>query len=395
MGVMTVDLQHKIYGLLKTYALPQLRYDNDLMNVLSSVWDVYQRKATGEDYRYKMLGDEIEKHYVMNDDWADDKLFVGILSIFDDETKFICFTEQITYMLRGNDGFEKYVAELSAVLAEENLELHEEQDGYKVRQKGGVYEVPKGALTFYVCDSDITNAVRFYEKDVKWPEDENCFVLTFDYLWNDYSYYTRYRLYYLKNGEPTDVGEVKIMKRGSSNTSEVLPKQFLALDNDYCSLGMSPSYYRRMRLLFGNDAHVVLRQLRDTAFYEAIYKDFEEEGIYKTSLLRDNDSDRARREGRYCVYGRDMDDAYAFKFNYKLPYPGEDVEIDFNYKYRGRDYERIVGIIGENGVGKTTLIKQILHSLVANDKSNFTTPRPLFSSVLMVSYSPFDLYRNC
>lgn len=392
MGVMTVDLQQKIYGLLKTYALPQLRYDNDLMNVLSSVWDVYQRKATGEDYRYKVLGDEIEKHYVMNDDWADDKLFVGILSIFADETKFICFTEQITNMLRGNDGFEKYVAELSAVLAEENLELHEEQDGYKVRQKGVVYEVPKGALTFYVCDSDITNAVRFYEKNVKWPEDENCFVLTFDYLWNDYSYYTRYRLYYLKNGEPTDVGEVKIMKRGTSNTSEDLPKQFLALDNDYCSLGMSPTYYRRMRSLFGNDAHVVLRQLRDTAFYEAIYKDFEEEGVYKTSLLRDNDSDRARREGRYCVYGRDMDDAYAFKFNYKLPYPGEDVEIDFNYKYRGQDYERIVGIIGENGVGKTTLIKQILHSLVANDNSNFTTPRPLFSSVLMVSYSPFDLY---
>ena len=87
MGVMTVDLQHKIYSLLKTYALPQLRYDNDLMNVLSSVWDVYQRKATGEDYRYKMLGDEIEKHYVMNDDWADDKLFVGILSIFDDDTE--------------------------------------------------------------------------------------------------------------------------------------------------------------------------------------------------------------------------------------------------------------------------------------------------------------------
>lgn len=52
---MTQKLQHKIYELLKIYALPKLRYDNDLMNVLSSVWDVYQRKATGEDYRYKVL----------------------------------------------------------------------------------------------------------------------------------------------------------------------------------------------------------------------------------------------------------------------------------------------------------------------------------------------------
>lgn len=390
---MTVELQHKIYDLLKAYALPKLRYDNDLMNVLSGIWDVYQRKATGEDYRYKVLGDEIEKHYIMNDDWADDKLFVGILKVFDNEVQFVSFTEQMTTMLRGDEGFDKYKADLSAVLDKENLELHEDQGEYKIVQKGVVYEVPKGALTFYVCDSDVTNAVRFFEKDVKWPQDEHCFVLTFDFLWNDYSYYTRYRLYYVKNGVPTDVGEVKIMKRGTSNTSEQLPKQFVALDQEYCSLGMSPSYYRRMRSLFGNDARIVLSQLRDTAFYEAIYKEFEDDSEYKTSLLRDNDSERARREGRYCVYGRDMDDAYAFKYNYKLPYPGEDVEITFNYKYNGQDYERIVGIIGENGVGKTSLIKQILHSLVTDDNSNFTTPRPLFSSVLMISYSPFDLYR--
>lgn len=390
---MTVELQHKIYDLLKAYALPKLRYDNDLMNVLSGIWDVYQRKATGEDYRYKVLGDEIEKHYIMNDDWADDKLFVGILKVFDNEVQFVSFTEQMTTMLRGDEGFDKYKADLSAVLDKENLELHEDQGEYKIVQKGVVYEVPKGALTFYVCDSDVTNAVRFFEKDVKWPQDEHCFVLTFDFLWNDYSYYTRYRLYYVKNGVPTDVGEVKIMKRGTSNTSEQLPKQFVALDQEYCSLGMSPSYYRRMRSLFGNDARIVLSQLRDTAFYEAIYKEFEYDSEYKTSLLRDNDSERARREGRYCVYGRDMDHAYAFKYNYKLPYPGEDVEITFNYKYNGQDYERIVGIIGENGVGKTSLIKQILHSLVTDDNSNFTTPRPLFSSVLMISYSPFDLYR--
>ena len=390
---MTQESQHKIYELLKTHALPRLRYDNDLMNILSNIWDVYQQKATGEDYRYKVLGDEIEKHYVMNDDWADDKLFVGILKIFDDEAKFINFTEQITNMLRTDEGFEKYKEDLSTVLKEESLQLNEEQGEYKVRPQGALYEVPKGALTFYVCDSDVTNAVKFYEKDVKWPVDENCFVLTFDYLWNDYSYYTRYRLYFVKNGEPTDVGEVKIMKRGTSNTSEHLPKQFVALDQDYCSLGMTPYYYRRMRSLFGSDAHIVLSQLRDTAFYEAIYKEFENDGEYRSSLLRDNDSDRARREGRYCVYGRDLNDAYAFKFNYKLPYPGDDVEIDFNYKYSGQDYERIVGIIGENGVGKTSLIKQILHSLVTNDNRSFTTPRPLFSSVLMISYSPFDLYR--
>ena len=390
---MTQDTIHKIYELLKAYVLPNVQYDKDLMNVLSDIWNVYQQNATGDDYRYKILGDEIEKHYVLNNDWSDDKLFVGLLKIFDDEVKLIRFTERLINMVEGVEGFDRIKNKLTAVLDEDGLELVLEQNVYRIGKKGALRRVPIGAKQFFVCESNITNTVQFKETEVKWPDEDDCFVLTHNYLWNDYFYYTRYRLYYVKDGKTNVIGEVKIMKRGAMNTSEHLPKQFVALEDDYCSLGGSPSYYRRIRELFGNNAHIVLGQLRDTAFYEAIYKQFEDDTEYKTSLLRDNESEKARREGRYYVYGRNMKDAYAFRYNYKLPYLGEDVEIDFNYKYSGQDYERIIGLIGENGVGKTTLLKQILHSLVTNDNSNFAGPRPLFSSVLMISYSPFDCYQ--
>ena len=247
-------------------------------------------------------------------------------------------------------------------------------------------------MKFYVCESNVFNPVFFYESDVKWPEDRNCFVLTHDFGWNDYSYYTRYRLYYVKDGNPSEIGQVKIMKRGTADTSACLPKEFIALEDDYCSLGNTTSYYSTMRDVLGGEAPKVLSQLRDVAFYESIYKQFEDDIILKTSLLRTDESEKARREGRYHLYGRNMDDAYAFNYNYRLPYPGHDVEIEFNYKYSGKNYERIIGMIGENGVGKTTLIKQILNSLIANDNSQFTGLRPLFSSVLMISYSPFDHY---
>ena len=118
---MDIELRHKIYDLLKTYVLPRVRYDNDLMNILSLIWNVYQLKATGEDYRYKVLGDEIEKHYIMNDDWVDDKLFVGILKIFDDEDKFIQFVEQVIAMFRTDESYSKFRGELSALLNGENL----------------------------------------------------------------------------------------------------------------------------------------------------------------------------------------------------------------------------------------------------------------------------------
>jgi len=395
---MTQELQHKIYDLLKGYVLPKVRYDNDLMNVLSSIWDVYQRKATGEDYRYKVLGDEIDKHFIMNDDWPEDKLFIGILNLFDDESKFTQFTEQLTNIFSTDEAFDTYLKVLTSLLAEEHLSLYEERNEhgritFKIGEEAKRPQVVEGALKFYVCESNVYNVVYFYESEVKWPDDKNCFVLTHDFGWNDYSYYTRYRLYYVKDGNASEIGQVKIMKRGADDTSVCLPKEFVALEDDYCSLGNTTSYYSTMREVLGGEAPKVLSQLRDVAFYESIYKQFEDDSILKTSLLRTNEAEKARREGRYYLYGRNMDDAYAFSYNYKLPYPGDDIEINFNYKYNGENYERIIGMIGENGVGKTTLIKQILHSLIANDNTQFTGLRPLFSSVLMISYSPFDHYQ--
>lgn len=394
---MTIDLRQKIYILLKAMVLPKVRNDNDIMNVLSVIWKVYQQKATGEDYRYKVLGDEIEKHYVMNDDWVDDKLFLGVLHVLDDEEKFISFVEQVSRMVQSDSSFEIYLSELSKILAEENLVLNEAKDEhgypvYRIEKKDGPSRVIRNARKFYVCESHVSNGVYFYEDSIKWPSDDDCLVLTFDYNWNDYSYKTRYRLYYWKDGKGTPIGEVKIMKKGSPDTSEHLPNEFTALGNDFCSLGCSPQYYRSLAQVFGDDAHIILDQLCDVAFYESIYKKFERDGVFRISLIRENESEKARREGRYIVYGRDLEDAYSFSYHYQLPYKGEDVDIDFNYKPSGEDYERIIGLIGENGVGKTTLIKEILNSLINNDNKNFTRVRPLFSSVLMISYSPFDHY---
>lgn len=394
---MTEELRQKIYELLKARVLPIVRYDNDLMNVLSAIWNVYQQKSTGDDYRYKVLGDEIEKHYIMNDDWVDDKLFIRVLNIFEDEAKFIRLTEQLLRMIQSDDGFLIVASELSKLLAEENLILNNVKDeqGYsvfRIEKKGSPSRVIRNARKFYVCDSHVYNAVSFYEDDIRWPSDNDCLVLTYDYLWNDYSYKTRYRLYYWKDGKETEIGQVKIMKGEKPDTSEHLPKEFLSLEKDYCSLGCSPQYYRNLRHVFGEEALIILDQLRDAAFYESIYKQFERNGVFKTSLIRDNTSEKARREGRYIVYGRDLEEAYSFSYRYHLPYKGEDVEIDFNYRPSGQDYERIIGMIGENGVGKTTLIKKILHSLINNVNKDFTRVRPLFSSVLIISYSPFDHY---
>lgn len=393
---MTTDLRKKIYELLKEEVIPIVRCDRDLMNVLSKIWDVYSIKATGEDLRYRVLGDEIEKHYIMNDDWEDDKLFLGILNVLEDEDKLISFTEVLSVMIYSEKGFDAYKTKLSSLLKEEGYSLNEEQKDQRL-----IIRINKGnstpilldkARTFYVCASNVYNIVNFYEKDISYPNDNDCFILTNNNWWNDYTYKTRYRLYYYLDGELHEVGEVKIMKKHETDTSQVLPNTFVALSDEYCSLGATISYYDRMKDLFKKEAYTILRQLRDTAFYESIYKQFEDDKVYKTSLVRENEAERAKREGRYIVYGRNMEEAYSFSYSFKPPYSIDNEEVFFNYKYKGEDFERIIGLIGENGVGKTSLIKGILQSLINNENQFFTGLRPLFSSVLMISYSPFDHY---
>lgn len=41
-----------------------------------------------EDIRFSNLGDEIEKHFIINDDWSQEKLFNSIFKLKEDEERF-------------------------------------------------------------------------------------------------------------------------------------------------------------------------------------------------------------------------------------------------------------------------------------------------------------------
>lgn len=81
---MKQEARQAIYGIIKRID-DQLRFEHDVLSLISSLWNVYQRTSTGEDSRYNILGDEIDKHYFMNDDWTQDKLYLSVLHILDDE----------------------------------------------------------------------------------------------------------------------------------------------------------------------------------------------------------------------------------------------------------------------------------------------------------------------
>lgn len=370
----------------------QLRYEHDVLNLISSLWNVYQKPSTGEDSRYKILGDEIDKHYFMNDDWTQDKLYLSVLHILDDEQKLLRFVEGLVNICSDAS----IIDDLKKILESENYQLVNDEGRFTIRIKGDdlVLEVDK-RIPFVRCKSNVTYYYDFDEEDIETPKEHECFMLTFNNRWNDYSFCTWFRLYYKKGDKIETVGQLKIMKREEKDTSKVLPDRFYRLDADYCSLGCSLEYYSKMYRLFRDKAYIYLGELRDVSLYSHIHEQFEKSSIFKNSLLRTNAAERALREGRFYVYGRDMKQSYSFVYHYEPRYDTENespVDIDFDFKYNCEPYKRVIGLIGENGVGKSTLLNDIVQSFIGKDKSGFLSLPPIMSKIMVMSFSPFDKF---
>lgn len=392
---MKTEIKRRLYEVVKQID-DVLRYNHDVLNLISSIWDVYQKPSTGEDHRYSVLGDEIDKHYFMNDDWTQDKLYLSVLHILDDDERLQRFVEGMVNVAQLGEGNDT-IKEINQVLEEDGLIII--RNGYsweiKAIDPDERYEQDE-SLPFVRCKSTITDCVYFIEKDIELPTDDKCFVVTFNDQWNDYfKYYTWFRLY-IKDGEHlTSIGSLKIMSLSNANTSKVLQERFLQLGTDFCSLGSNVGYYAKMKELFGDKAYIYLGELRDAALYGGIRDRFEDKDAFKCSLIRYNDAERALRMGRYYTFDRDINTAFSFSYHYEPAYDKEhlmSVDIDFGFQYECEPYHRMIGLIGENGVGKSTLLNNMVETFIGKDKSSFVGLPPVVSKVIAISYSPFDKF---
>lgn len=392
---MNAETKRKLYEIIKRMD-DELRFNHDVLTLISSIWNVYQMPATGEDRRYSVLGDEIDKHYFMNDDWPQDKLYLSVLHILDDEEHLLRFVEGIVNIAQIGEGNDT-IKEIYQVLEEGGLIII--RNGYsweiKAIDPNERYERDE-SLPFVRCKSTITDHVFFIERYIELPADDKCFVVTFNDQWNDYFVnYTWFRLYFKDGDSLTSIGSLKIMSLSNANTGKVLPERFFQLGPEFCSLGCNVEYYVKMKELFGERAYIYLGELRDAALYGGIRDRFEDKDAFRRSLIRYNDAERALRMGRYYTFERDIKTAFSFCYHYEPAYDKEKlmpVDIDFDFQYECEPYHRMIGLIGENGVGKSTLLDNIVESFIGKDKKSFVGLPPVMSKVIAISYSPFDKF---
>ncbi|NLP52446.1 AAA family ATPase [Bacillus sp. RO1] len=219
--------------------------------------------------------------------------------------------------------------------------------------------------------------------------------------WDDFSYKTLFTAYYFdQDKQRKKLGEVKILHKEKLITSQSLDASFTELSDNYCSLGQTMDYYRKLSELPKNIYSEVLYGLRDIAFDRKHAIDFLEIEGFKDSLLRSSEANKAYKTAyeKFFLNEDIASEIFKFKFKYKPPYSEFSNEISFDYEKYGFLPNRMNILIGKNGTGKTQLLSSFADALCGKSSKAqdlFEPPSiPLFSKVIAVSFSAFDNFRK-
>lgn len=365
---------------------------DDTMKFLDSIWNL--RGLPSTDARYTNAYDDVHKHIVLNDDWTNEELFLEHLKLLDDDTIYNKYIESIVSpQYRNNsDDIKKYVLLVNSYIEDEGLILYSlsnNEDSLPIHTLMNRSEVKNH-------EEAIENQIKFYvvnrnnEKLKNRPKPY--FTLCFNDGWNDHGYKTEFSLTLHKEGSIVKIGMVKITNSDKSEIINALPDTFYELKKEFCSLGQSYEYYENLKNEIGDHFESVLFALKDAAFHSDIHDKFEQNEIFKTSLIRYDEAEQLLRSVKYKIYGFDLDNLYSFKYTFSPKYATTtpSVDIKFNFNNNKNLANRIFGVIGKNGTGKTQLITSLPLD-ISNDRSECFVPKtPAFSKVIAVSYSIFD-----
>lgn len=211
--------------------------------------------------------------------------------------------------------------------------------------------------------------------------------------WDDwFEFETVYGVYY----QNKYMGSIKIGRKGQTERRASLPPLFDKLPDDYFSLGLSANYYANLKQY--NERIDILSALNDVAYNLDLFEDIRTERVTQISLLRDISSSTVRGQFHRIADGGAILTDYDFK--YILPdidfISGKNQELIFQVDANNNiPSSNIHVLIGNNGIGKTTMIKGILQALLFKDGFEEygkieTGWGETFSNIVNISFSAFD-----
>lgn len=231
--------------------------------------------------------------------------------------------------------------------------------------------------------------------------------------WDDYSFKTSFSVtLYDLQGRQISLGSVKIGYVGQPQgwTRDNLPETFASLPDGWFSLGQDVSYYKNaFDQLPAGDCLSILHALKDVVVDESTLAVAKNERVFKNSLMRVVSMSTIHGQFSRVLNG----DAALTDFHFSYVQAGDEqhaaVELDFRVEASSKPSTNIHVLTGRNGVGKTTLLNNMVGALLDLARPDqpaysfyapgvpgiFGYPKPplskeYFSSVVSVSFSAFD-----
>ncbi|WP_371069328.1 AAA family ATPase [Sediminibacillus sp. JSM 1682029] len=220
--------------------------------------------------------------------------------------------------------------------------------------------------------------------------------------WNDYGFYTLYKAFFVNEGQISEIGLVKIGREDmddEENTRTNIPDEFTELEDTYFSLGQGKSYYENLKKLGSEVRRDILYSLKDIAYDLDLFEQVKKYEVTKTSLLRDFKVFSVKNQFHRIANGGVPLTPYEFSYRHSLN-GSEPVIFDFEVEPDSMPPTNIHALIGSNGVGKTTIINDMIHSLLngstleGNNNAFYDTETldttNLFANTIFISFSAFD-----
>ncbi|MGG0359200.1 MULTISPECIES: AAA family ATPase [Bacillus cereus group] len=215
--------------------------------------------------------------------------------------------------------------------------------------------------------------------------------------WNDFNYKTLYTLYYYDKKKVT-IGRIKIASR-SEKLSTSIPSEFNSLDESYFSLGQDSGFYLNLNKLGVEMKERILIALNDIAYDLDLYENVKNLDITSTSLLREVNSFTVKDKFNRIAHNGVELTPYNFQFSFEIN-NNSVAKFEFEVVPKSTPPSNIHAIIGSNGVGKTTLLKNMIDSVLNPTKTGNNhfinleyeeQDDSLFANIIFISFSAFDL----
>lgn len=206
--------------------------------------------------------------------------------------------------------------------------------------------------------------------------------------WDDYTFSTTfYVVLFDENKQRYDLGHVKIAYFGQQEyayTSSKLDANFISLESNFFSLGQDLRYYKTLNNLSPWVKENFLKSMRDIVFDKTLREEAIQEDVTIKSLLRFVSKKTIEKQFLRVLNGGSDLKSYEFTFSYK------NINLTFNVDPDVYLPTNIHALIGGNGVGKTSILKNMIFDFLNERKEGYFDNDFEFSRLISISHSVFD-----